>query len=178
MVKAFQEVNNYADPTPLFPFHASQKTHIISENTDCIPGKTHPSIFLLLQLPVKKLIPCLACQGCWVQGRLLREQGEFFWSLTQPHITLPRGAQFLSEELTTPGISNHKGSLWCLTGLRKRELPNCSPRAQITQQHHLSNPNSCRPRDWTAFAGSRAVPASIGLTTNQNSLKSVITCSF
>lgn len=41
---------------------------------------------------LKKLIPCLAANmprsSCWVQGRLLTEQGKIFWSLsTAPHHT-------------------------------------------------------------------------------------------
>lgn len=98
-------------------------------------------------------------------GQAPHIQEKLLWSLTQPHITLPRGAQFLSKELTTPQISSHKSSVWCLTGWGKGPAKLLPKNSQITQQHHHSNPNSCRPRDWIGFAGSRAVSASISLTT-------------
>lgn len=100
----------------------------------------------------------------------------------KPHTTLPRGAQFLSKELTKPRTSSHKGSVVCLTGLGKRDLPNCSLRTATNNPATLSL-KSEQPRAKTLDCLCRK-QSSVSLhqphetSFYQNSLKHAIMCSF
>lgn len=134
----------------------------------------------------KKLISCLAANmprsTCWVQGRLLTERGSFCGASAGPHITLPRGAQFLSKELTKPRTSNHEGSVLCLTGLGKRDLPNCSLRTARNNPATLSlkseQPRAKRLDCLCKKQSSVSLHQPHETSFYQNSLKHAIMCSF
>lgn len=124
---------------------------------------------------------------CWVQGRLLTEWGKFFWSLSMaPHHTpktCPVSQQGADQTMNfQPRISNHEGSVLCLPGLGKRDLPNCSLRTATNNPATLSlkseQPQAKRLDCLCRKQSSVSLHQPHETSFYQNSLKRVIMCSF
>lgn len=138
----------------------------------------HASTSLLLQLRVQEADSMFSCQHAQElllgPGQAPHRAGKgFLEPHTAPHHTPKRcsvSQQGVDHTTNFQPQRQHVVSDWP----GEKGPANCSLRtAKITQQHHPSNPKSCRTRDWIGFAGSRAVSASISLTTRLPSLKTL-----
>lgn len=133
----------------LLYFHSIHLLSAVSEIQFAFLVK-HASTLSLLQLQVREADSTFSCQHSKElvlgPGQAPHRAGEVF---LEPHAA----PHHTPKRCPASQQGDHSSNFQPLTGLGKRDLPNCSLRtAQRTQQHHHSNPNSCSPRDCIGFA--------------------------